>query len=585
MANQTITNASRNHDSPEVLGLVNGETYTINNSNLTINCDVRWGQNAAVLGRMTISPTLGGNIVIDGRDVWELPFSASTGNVPTLGALGTNTVTGGSSGATGEFFRVWETGNLEPTAAGTAMPATGWIKLRSKTGTFENGEVVTLPGGATITISSIGRRSWIHVVGGESTTVTVPRLGTFKTYGDWYELGTTNGTDDQTFNVPVLDQLPAIQIETAPGSGEYEWWQNAANKWGTATALISTDVRGKFFGQAAAVITIARRASNACGFKPVSGLRVRIPNVILSNSSSTNWALNLVQVTAGARYDFTTTSAGDIEINNVCSNWYFSFTAAFNVVIRDSATSGGILLSNIANAPLLENVAVGASNNTVYVAVTATNLFSGITIEGGRYMRLALNANNTYGITMSDCSPVTIRNAYLEGLGGPTAVARGGSSTGTLQMNRCLNILIEDCISVGSRFQFNTCNNAIIRRIQYCDIHNGGTTATNGISIIDMINASTNFDISELSLIPGLTNVHPYFGLLNTASSCSNITLRDVGTPSSPFEGGSAFEMRRIASLTVSKDIVLRRIYTNQGGGATALVGHARAYTDAQVGP
>jgi hypothetical protein len=45
------------------------------------------------------------------------------------------------------------------------MPGTGFIKLRSKTGTFQNGETITLPGGATVTASGAGKRSWIHVVG------------------------------------------------------------------------------------------------------------------------------------------------------------------------------------------------------------------------------------------------------------------------------------------------------------------------------------------------------------------------------------------------------------------------------------
>ena len=283
MANQTLTTgtlSSRiNYDGGTLSGLANGETITINGGHLLIDGDVRWGYNAAVFDSMTISATLGGSVLIDGTQVWEVPFSASTGNVPAAAAVGSNAVTG--SGITGELLSVFATGALAPTAAAAAMPATGFIKLRSKTGDFSDGLVVTLPGGATVTCSGAGKRSWIHVVGEEAGTVTVPRLGTFTIQGDWYELGETNGADDQTFQFPVADNCPAIQIETSAGSGVYEWYLNGGSRWGAATSYIPQDVRGKYFGMdnATGIITIARRATNACGYKPATGCKVRVGNV------------------------------------------------------------------------------------------------------------------------------------------------------------------------------------------------------------------------------------------------------------------------------------------------------------------
>jgi hypothetical protein len=235
MANQTVTTGTPaspiNYDDASISGLLNGESITINGGAVRIDADVRWNQQAAVFGAISISSSLGGSFFIDGLQVWEVPFSASTGNVPTQGALGTNGVTGGTSGATGELLRVWATGSLEPETAGGAMPATGFIKLRSKTGTFQNGEAITLPGGATVTASSAGKRSWIHAVGLEGGQCTIPRLGNFALTGDWHELGTTNGLDDQTLQFPVADECPAFQMETSPGSGVYEWWLNAGRRW------------------------------------------------------------------------------------------------------------------------------------------------------------------------------------------------------------------------------------------------------------------------------------------------------------------------------------------------------------------
>jgi hypothetical protein len=113
------------------------------------------------------------------------------------------------------------------------MPSAGFIKLRTKTGNFSAGETITLPGGATIVATNAGKRSWIHVVGegGNNKYLQFPRMAGVTVYGDWYALGSTDGSDNQTIQMPVRDEFPAIQVETSPGSGVYEWWANAGDAW------------------------------------------------------------------------------------------------------------------------------------------------------------------------------------------------------------------------------------------------------------------------------------------------------------------------------------------------------------------
>jgi hypothetical protein len=238
MANQTVTTVV-NFDSDSVLNLNDGETITINGGAVTIDADNRWGQNAAVFSNITVSSTLGGRVLIDGTKIWELPFTDGNGIVPELSSLDTNTLSGDDSLATGEFFRVWASGGLEPLSAGTPMPSAGYVKLRSRTGDFQAGETVVLPGSAaTFTAMTSGKRSWINVAARSSTTttgaagqLTMPRLGSFNLQGDWYELGVTDGTDDQQIQLPLKEVCGGIQIETAPGSNVYEWWSNAGQKW------------------------------------------------------------------------------------------------------------------------------------------------------------------------------------------------------------------------------------------------------------------------------------------------------------------------------------------------------------------
>lgn len=396
MANQTLTTAA-NFDDAALLGLNNGESITINGGALTIDSDVRWNHNAAVIGNLTISATLGGSVLIDGTQVWELPFSSPSGTVPTQNALGSNTVTGASSGATGELLHVWNNSALDPVGAGASLPTSGYLKLRTKTGTFQTGETVTLSNGATVTLSSAGKRSWLHVVGGETTTITVPRLGSLTITGDWYVLGETDGTDDQTLPWPVADYCPAIQVETAPGSGVYEWWLNAGDRWGTATQYVSTDARGKFFYQNTTNwrLRIAQRASNACGYKPASGCRVRVPNVICSNSNSTNWALNTQHTTLASRYDFTTTSAGQISIDHASMNWYLSCTSAYSVTVNDACFLESLLVSNTAASTTFSNCAVGLKTSSDFTCMAFSNLFTDLTVTGCRAARWCPHSAHT----------------------------------------------------------------------------------------------------------------------------------------------------------------------------------------------
>ena len=102
MAALTLTDVTRNYDDASLSGVLNGETITLNNSTLIINSDVRWGQQAAVVGSVTISSTFGGLLSFDATQTKWIAFDASSGNVPALGTAGTNDVTGSVAGI-GEF--------------------------------------------------------------------------------------------------------------------------------------------------------------------------------------------------------------------------------------------------------------------------------------------------------------------------------------------------------------------------------------------------------------------------------------------------------------------------------------------------
>ena len=88
MATQSLTTGTLtdpvNYDASILSGLNNGEAINLNGGALLIDGDVRWGFNAAVHGNLAINSSTGGFLLLDGRKVWEVPFTGGTGTVPAV---------------------------------------------------------------------------------------------------------------------------------------------------------------------------------------------------------------------------------------------------------------------------------------------------------------------------------------------------------------------------------------------------------------------------------------------------------------------------------------------------------------------
>jgi hypothetical protein len=565
MANQTVTTAV-NYDAASISGLLDGETLTINAGSVTINADVRWNQQAAVFGAVSISSTLGGSFLIDGTQVWEVPFSASTGNVPTQAALGSNGVTGGTSGASGELTRVWATGSLTPATAGGAMPSNGFIKLRSRTGTFQAGETITLPGGATVTASGAGRRSWIHVVGrgapgATGSRATLPRLGTFTATGDWYELGTTNGAANQTFNFPVADQCPAIWIETGPGTNTYEIWLNAGDRWGDS-AIATGDRRGMYFSCNATtgVITIASRGANNAGLQPPSGCRVRIPNVIMSQADgiAPNYAANILPATITARYGFTTTAGGSITMSRVLCNWHVSASNPFSASITDSGIGTAISFSNVGLTTTMSNVGVGVVDAIAQAQMSITDCLGGGSITDVFCAKRVSNSGQAVA-ALTGSAGFTLTRCRFDALGATGSYAPAGVgitvSAADVTMASCVAVGVAVGISLASSFA------TTVTDFRYASRSVGTTQSTDTSSACTITNSSADVSLSGFSNFDGIANVHPYSQLVAVQTSSSRVVIADIGTPSSPYDMGLTNPCGVIVAVSSCRGVTVRRCY------------------------
>ena len=656
MADQTIT-ANTNYDDASISGLANGENITINGGVLTIDSDVRHAQQAAVAGSLNISATLGGGVLIDGTKVWQIEFDSSSGNVPTLGTVGVQNCTGGTSGATGEFLGVWASYPASPNTAGGAMPASGLVKFRSKVGTFVDNEVVTLPGGATVTINSAtgGRRSWIQVAAENSNNPNIPRLGSFITQGDWFELGTTNGADDQTFAIPVLDHLGVIWVETAVASGVYEKWLNAGCKWGTSTQFVQTDLRGKYFGQwreqagnatngsavvtmastadfyvgapvqnvnsttaatladgvvinsivantsvtvssnataTAAVtfrsvdnkITIARRASNACGYKPVSGLRVRIPNVWLSNTNTANYAGNALYGSVSTRYEIQASLGGVVDFSECVCNWYINTPNAYSMNIENFAgTNCGGSLVVIGNSPTrntITNAGFGCEGLQAATVVTISNAFAGLTMTDCRASRAwAGDVGSQITYSLADCADVIMTDCQAEqfeqAAGGTT---HGNNDKRAFSLSRVAGITLTRPVCLGGEFYFSDVTGAVITDAVWGDNLSTTTQTTNGITVATLTSFTLGMKWTGLSWFGGgtIANIHPYDYLFSLSSQSNGNRFRSMGTPASPLPATVNLPSG-ISNVSQSTDNEFNRIYL-EGHRTAIAASSASAY-------
>lgn len=508
------------------------DSYTINGATLTIDQDIRYGSGGATtytLSSITINASYGGNVIIDGRYVRLIPFTGGSGTI-TAGS----TITCDS--ATGVVIGIYSSLTTAPVLTGVA---TGWIKVTAwnsvafpTSGTFTQA-------GYTFTISGPDIAGWIEIVGDESATATVPRLGSFRMLGDWFYLSDTTGANTGTYQVPTngsVTYLPGVQVETSVGSGVYEWYPNAGSVTATAATMATDAVRGKVcWCSTGGVLRFGHDGTNSTGgYVPVAGLKVRIPNIITANCTTAARGTNaLPNATLATRYDFTTTGGGVIEFDKAAINWYPSLAQTYSVDINDTCIADSMSVTETATALNWSKVCVGVLAANSQTALALGILPNGTTLTDCVFARYNAASTGLYSISISDAINVTLVNVRS-----PILVSVGNASTGSYSITRCKNVTMTNCVHQRAAISYTDgfiSNN--------CIVYDDAATTTKlayaryGYDLAYVLNSkidNPNFG--------GLVGVAPTGGLVAYSSGCVNGTLQNVGTFASPAPlGGSYF--------------------------------------------
>lgn len=407
-----------------------GEVFTVGSgATFTIRTDTRIHANApaSFTGALSspVFADIGGEILIDARNVRWLAYNTGSGNAPAIGTA----ITQGA--VSGYYLGCWGTIGGAPVAVGSAIPATGFIKLRETTGgLYSAGALI----GITATANGPDVAGWIEMAWDAGVNFVVGRIGKFTTRGDWFYLGDTNGAVGQVIPTPTSSSTsannfcPGCWVETAAGSDIYEFWpglSSAANMW-IRTALGfpegSTDRRGRFvktfaggnvqFGESATMtgtyVTVAGQASTYAGIA-IAGTYVWANDKITITTAS-----HLLDTGMNVYFDFTTGSGVD---------GYATITVldAYNIQIdRVGSGTGG----NVTCRPGV-TVTFTAHGLNSYESIYAD--FTTGTGVDGTYQIYAVTGANTYNIAYPHAAALTSGNVTANSKIQATLTAHGHS--------------------------------------------------------------------------------------------------------------------------------------------------------------
>jgi hypothetical protein len=326
-------------------------------------------------------------------------------------------------------------------------------------------------------------------------------------------------------------------------------------------SFIPTDVRGKHCGvdPIAGTVQLALRGANNSGFKPPSGCKVRIPNVFLSTTTPVdNFAPMLTAI--NTRYYFNSGNPGPT-VKGAVLNWF----NVGNMVITDSCTTQFISSTSITNCC----VGVG-----LMPSVTTALAFAFVFAGGATDSRFTRRSNTTV-FSAGATTNVALRRcrfdliARWQGLSQRQTTGPGQFGTVNLGMSNCV---LEDCEVINGQTTIGAGNsNVLIKNFKYADVMTGGTPA---VASSAFAFTGTNIELDGFSSLGGLSNVHPYDHIVNLAAGYySNLKISNIGTPTAPYDCGSANPMGFIVNGGSGSGATFRRIYTtNNRAGAVNFV-------------
>lgn len=600
MATFTIT-TTVNIDT--LVGRTGGDTFNINGGALTIDEDSRYGLNSntsAIIGTVTPSASLGGSFFVDGRSIWLIPYNTGSGNVPAYNT----TISKGS--ASGLLIGVYSALNVAPTTPGSAMPASGYIKVKQWNGTLYGTGALTGIGATATSGETVG---WIEPVGQEGTLCLLSSLnqsanGGYFSRGDWYTVGTTSGSRATTYQIPtngvdvyhggvLVDKAAATNISamswssgtmtvTSTGHGlstndrvmidgttpralrtidtvtitvvdantfTYPLASNpgtytsggtvAAVEWYPITNTVNTKIgtdayRGKvaWLDQTTGLLRFGNDGTTSTGgYLPTSGLVIRLPNIMTSNSTSGSRTTNSLNAAVASRWRWYNGALGIAKSSHMSGTWSPSvFQTGKQVIMSDSAHHGQLSISSQSGGATVTNVCVGGNGttttgyalnlNSMFTASTFTDcVFNGN--DTGSVSHIGINTSSVYDATFTRCK------AYQTG--------DKGSANFTVTMSIGSGITFQDCHIGGAVTSSQVSNVTMTDTVMWHSSY-GRTQFTGATMTFRLQNLSQNWLVDGVTFPTQAGSGLGRSSFLDVTGSSDNGVFRNIGTRAAPID-------------------------------------------------
>ena len=501
------------------------DTFNIsNNATLTVDTDMAYcAQPTVGMSTFSIAAT-GGKLKFDGTKVRLIPYDTGSGNVP---AIGTSITQGGVSGY---LLGVWASIGVVPTAAGAAMPASGYIKIKNKTGgDYASGAL----GGIAASATGPDVVGWIRSHS-RNAAVTIPALGSVECIGDWFEVGVTSGARNQTVQLPYTSgtaHYPGVWIETSAGSGVYEGYPNAIMS--PASASTGTGERAKVVWiDGTGVCRIGHDGTNAVGFLPGAGRKVRIPNVMLEVVASNG--------VIGGQYNSlvsnTLSISGRANLSHMMTEWGFACTSGS--VVEHCSTSMSIIFAGVCTAnDLMAAYSVGTTANSPVTLIK---------FDGSIQDQCYVTANDLVSyIPWPTLSAQCLSVVAAVGSINNARLYKGGVTTNQKEVcvafYNALDLTLNNTLCVGGSLgneQLSKWSEKIrISNTRYASTMVGTTVALTNYALFCYAPIN-DLVVDGVSFLTDEANLHPYTSVVNI-NGIKNGAIRNLGTPVAPLNMGT----------------------------------------------
>jgi hypothetical protein len=231
------------------------------------------------------------------------------------------------------------------------------------------------------------------------------------------------------------------------------------------------------------------------------------------------------------------------------------------VDIKNSGIAGLATFVNTGTTVDLNNVGIGPVSGEVLTPLTITTSYGGGTLTDVRAVR-RLGATNAFVFALTDTADFTLTRCRGDVFGAATTNAPLANQS-CFETVRAINTTLTDCIAIGgigldAQPGFGvTCTG-----FKYASRTIGTTQTVDTAAAVSAGAGATDVFIDGFENFDGIANVHPYANVVLLATGVNGAEIRNVGTSAAPYNMGTANACGLALNASVSRNVVVRRVYT-----------------------